>query len=456
MPVRAIRVAALLSSFVVSPLIAQSASLSLVKVDSPDPVAAGATLVYTLTVSSEGPDAAANAVLTDPLPTQTTFVSVAAPAGWTCAAPAVGVNGTVTCSMPAFPPGSAVFTVTVTVDPSTPVATVITNTATVASDTPDPHLDDNSASADTTVAAQPVTAVSIAKTDSPDPVLNDADLTYTLTANSNVARATDGATVTDTLPVGTTFVSLAAPAGWSCTAPSLGGSGTVTCTVAPFPQGDATFTLVLHVEPSVAGGTVLANTAQLDVDDSGRTGSASGTATTQVLSPSSLTATKAVGGRFQPGGTVTYTVVLTNSGTHAQGDNPGPELTDTLPPELTLVSAAATSGTAATAGNTVTWNGALAAGATVTLTIQATVNPVADGTAVRNQAAFFYDADGNGTNEATGTSDDPATDFSIIDATVFVVRLPVVEVPTLGVGGLLALAGALALGGWRRLREGAR
>ena len=64
------------------------------------------------------------------------------------------------------------------------------------------------------------------------------------------------------------------------------------------------------------------------------------------------------------GGTVTYTVTLTNTGPGAQGDNPGNEFTDVLPAHLALVSATATSGTAvANVGtNTVTWNGSIPAG----------------------------------------------------------------------------------------------
>ena len=56
-------------------------------------------------------------------------------------------------------------------------------------------------------------------------------------------------------------------------------------------------------------------------------------------------------GTFVEGGTVTYTVSLTNSGPRFdQQDNPGDEFTDVLPAQLTLVSADATSGTA-TSGN---------------------------------------------------------------------------------------------------------
>ena len=101
---------------------------------------------------------------------------------------------------------------------------------------------------------------------------------------------------------------------------------------------------------------------------------------------------------------------MTNSGTAAQADNTGNELLDVLPTAgLTLVSATATAGTAtATVGtNTVTWNGAIPVSGSVTVTITATVKPGTVGTTVTNQATINYDADANGTNEASTTSDDP-------------------------------------------------
>lgn len=124
-----------------------------------------------------------------------------------------------------------------------------------------------------------------------------------------------------------------------------------------------------------------------------------------------IAATKTVAGTFNIGGTVAYTVTLTNSGTANQADNPGNEFTDVLPAGLTLVNATATSGTAVpTVGtNTVTWNGALAPlGGSVTITITATVNAGTAGTTISNQGTVAYDADGNGTNEASRLTDDPA------------------------------------------------
>ncbi len=155
-------------------------------------------------------------------------------------------------------------------------------------------------------------------------------------------------------------------------------------------------------------------------------------------------------------------MVLTNSGAHAQADNPGNEFTDILPPQLTLVSATATSGTAvATVGtNTVTWNGPIAAGGAVTITIQATVDSdVAEGTVITNQGTVAYDSDGDGTNDASATTDDPAAGGAADPTAVTVGGVPPsspVEIPTLDGVGLALLVLLLACGGATLLRRRAR
>src|SRR3989475_10060245 len=60
-----------------------SADLSITKTDNPDPVNAGATLTYTVTVTNGGPSTAANVQATDNLPAGVTFQS-ASGTGWTC------------------------------------------------------------------------------------------------------------------------------------------------------------------------------------------------------------------------------------------------------------------------------------------------------------------------------------------------------------------------------------
>ena len=170
----------------------------------------------------------------------------------------------------------------------------------------------------------------------------------------------------------------------------------------------------------------------------------------------SLSATKTVSSTFVVGSGVTYTIVITNAGPGAQADNPGNEFTDVLPAHVDLVSATATSGTAvATVGtNTVTWNGAIPASGSVTITINATLDlTTPPGEFESNQGTLSYDADGNGTNEASGVTDDP-TVGGAGNPTVFAAGAgSVVSIPTLGAVGLSLLVLGLALVAAVRLRR---
>ena len=173
-------------------------------------------------------------------------------------------------------------------------------------------------------------------------------------------------------------------------------------------------------------------------------------------SPAAVTATKTVVGDFQAGRAITYTIVLANAGPSTQADNPGDELTDTLPAELTLVNAFASAGTVSTVGNTVSWNGAIAAGTSVTIILDAIIAAgLPNGTVITNQATYNYDADGNGTNEATGVSDDPDVPGSA-DSTAFSVLGSALEIPTLDRLSLVLMALLLAATALARRRAGSR
>ncbi len=131
----------------------QMADLSVAKTGGPDPVPAGAKLTWAVTVTNAGTAAAETVQLSDALQASTTFVSLSAPAGWSCSTPAVGSNGTVSCSIASFPAGSAAFRIVTTVDRATAAGTVLSNTATVTSATADPNSTDTTTTATVTAAA---------------------------------------------------------------------------------------------------------------------------------------------------------------------------------------------------------------------------------------------------------------------------------------------------------------
>jgi uncharacterized repeat protein (TIGR01451 family) len=120
-----------------------AADLSVVKSDSPDPVAKGGTLTYTIVVTNQGPASAAAVRLTDPLSTSVRFVSATSDAG-SCAQ----ADGTVTCSLGELPnSGSVTVTITVTARRTG----TVTNMAQVSSSSPDPDLTNNSDSEETLI-----------------------------------------------------------------------------------------------------------------------------------------------------------------------------------------------------------------------------------------------------------------------------------------------------------------
>ncbi|MEO7433176.1 MAG: ExeM/NucH family extracellular endonuclease [Dokdonella sp.] len=233
-----------------------SSDVSISLADSPDPVTAGTNLTYTVTLTNVGPDASGAVSWTDVLPSGLAFVEMDPVAGWTCTTPAIGAGGTVSCSASSIALGSSVFVLQVAVNPTTAAGTVISDMATV-STAGDPNSANDSASTTTTVTA--LADLTLDVTDSPDPVVAGSNLTYAVTLTNGGPSAATTAVLTDTLPTGTTFVSLTAPAGWSCSTPAVGAAGAISCANPSVATGDTGFTLVVQVATDVAGATVLSN-----------------------------------------------------------------------------------------------------------------------------------------------------------------------------------------------------
>ncbi len=281
-------------------------------------------------------------------------------------------------------------------------------------------------------------------------------VTYTViltNSGSGVQADNPGNELTDVLPASLALVSATADSG---TAVATVGTNTVTWngTIAPA-GGTVTITITATIKPCT-GGTTISNQGQIAFDGDGDgtnestavtddpgTGAANDPTSVTVAPAPCVTATKTVVGSPSVGSTITYTVTLTNSGGAAEPSVPGVQFTDVLPAGLTLVSATATAPTVTPAGNTVTWNGGIPANSSVTITIKAMINAGTDGQTISNQGTFSWDTEPNGTNDGTGSTDDPGT-AAPADPTAFVAMGAIAEVPTLNDLGLATLVLALA------------
>ncbi len=177
-----------------------------------------------------------------------------------------------------------------------------------------------------------VADLSVTKVDSPDPVIAGTNLTYTITVTNGGPDVASAVSWSDTLPAGTTFVSLPAVAGWSCST-----GATVSCSNPSFAVGSAVFTLTVAVDPAVVAGTVLSNTVTV-TSTTGDPDSAdlSATATTTVGASADLSVTKVDSpDPVEAGTNLTYTITVTNAG---PSNAATVSLSDTLPAETTFVS----------------------------------------------------------------------------------------------------------------------
>jgi uncharacterized repeat protein (TIGR01451 family) len=434
-----------------------TADLAITKTDGVTSYTPGSSVTYTITASNAGPSNAPGSTVADTFPASLTCAWTCVGAvGGTCTASGSGnINGTV--NLPAG--GSVTYTASCTI--SAAASGLLTNTATVTApgSVTDPNPANNSAADSDTFAPQ--ADLGITKTDGVTTVTPGGSLTYTIVvSNAGPSDAPGGTIVGDTFPASLTCT-------WTCAGAGGGGCGNTSSAgnigegINLPAGGSVTYTVSCTVSPTATG--TVSNTATVSMMQGGPTdpnpGNNSATDTDTVTIPpgAKVTGTKTAAGSFQPGSDLTYTIVLTNGGSTAQGDNPGDELTDVLPSGLTLVSASATSGTpvATVATNTVTWNGTIPAGGSVTITIHATIDAnVVPGTTISNQGTIAYDADGNGTNEARATTDNPAVGGPT-DPTNFQVQpgVAVPTVPTLDGAGLLLLALLLAMGGAVMLRR---
>jgi uncharacterized repeat protein (TIGR01451 family) len=227
-----------------------TADIGVTKTTPTTAAAAGSTVVYTITATNNGPNAATNVVVNDTLPSTLLFQSITPAATFTCVTPAVGSSGTITCTGGPLANGaSAVFTLTTTISPSATGS--IANTASAGSNAADTSGGNN---ASTTAAILVGSAdVSIVKSTAATQAPTGSTLTYTISVTNNGPDPATNVVVNDDLPSGLQFVS-AVPTQGSCS-----GTDPFTCSLGTLASG-ATATITLQALVTATSGSI-ANTA---------------------------------------------------------------------------------------------------------------------------------------------------------------------------------------------------
>ncbi|HMC59176.1 MAG TPA: DUF11 domain-containing protein, partial [Candidatus Solibacter sp.] len=281
--------------------------LTVTNVASPNPVQAGNNITYTQVVTNTGTTAATTATFTEATPANTTFFSITPPAGWTC----LPAPPPVSCQNPSVAGGATgTFTVVYKVTAGTAGGTIITDTVTV--NAANQSFGSNSATATDVVATAAQADLALTTAGAPAAVFSGNNITYTQTVTNNGPGAATGAQFTEPIPANTTFSSVIAPAGWTCTVTT-----SVTCTDGnSLASGtSADIIVVVNVAPSIAAGTITANSSVSATTTDPLASNNSTTTTTTVAPVCDLVVTNS--GTPSPvaaGGTITYTQVITNSG----------------------------------------------------------------------------------------------------------------------------------------------
>jgi uncharacterized repeat protein (TIGR01451 family) len=276
----------------------------------PGGVTAGQNVVYTVTVTNNGPSSAVGVTVTDPTPANLTFVSNSG-----------ACTGAYPCNLGTLISGQSQ-TITSTYSTSPMFSGNVSNTATVSSSTNDPSNANDSATAMTNVGAQ--ADLSIVKT-GPASTATGQDISFTIVVTNNGPSPSTTTTVSDPTPVGIAFVSNTG----ACTT-------TFPCNLGTLAAGQsATITSTYTVPPNYAG-TSVSNTATVSsaINDPNNSDNSS-TAVTNVSQQADVSIAKSGPAMATPGQNITYTVTVTNAGPGAAGSI---SVTDPTPPGLTFVS----------------------------------------------------------------------------------------------------------------------
>jgi uncharacterized repeat protein (TIGR01451 family) len=244
-------------------------TLTITKDDGKTTAVPGTTVTYTIVTTNTGSLGVSGVTISDLLPsslppstapgfTSDSYTSMAT-GGATGNTPSGSGTINDTVSMPA---GSTItYQLTALINPSS--LGTLSNTATITPPSGVMGSPDNSTDSDTLT---PQADLAVILTGPSGPLTPGSNLAYTITLANNGPSAAQNVSLTDAVPLGTTFVSATQNSGpsFALSSPPAGGMGAVSGSIATLAAGaSASFTLVVHVNATDASGSIISNTASV-------------------------------------------------------------------------------------------------------------------------------------------------------------------------------------------------
>ncbi|MDB5307808.1 MAG: hypothetical protein JWO38_2010, partial [Gemmataceae bacterium] len=292
----------------------------------------GTPVTYTVTVTNNSSLGLAGVAISDVVPTALIPATVSVTVTGTGPHSSASIGPTGSCTAAIAAGESITFTVTGRIDPSATGTIVDTAAATVPAGLTDSVLSDNTAT--DTDALAPTADVSVTNTDGVTSATPGASVTYTVVVTNTGPGTAAGVSVADAVPAGVTGFTWTSAASAGASGSAGSGSGSIGEALTLLPAAAVTYTITATIDPAAVG--TLTNTATAAVA-AGTTDPvpANNTATdVDALAPiADVSVTNSDGvTSATPGTSVTYTVVVTNTG---PGTAAGVSVADAVPAGVT-------------------------------------------------------------------------------------------------------------------------
>ncbi|PWV51517.1 putative repeat protein (TIGR01451 family)/gliding motility-associated-like protein [Chitinophaga sp. S165] len=385
------------------------ADVSVVKTTTATNFTPGTNVVYTITVTNNGPSDAKSVNITDNAPTGTTISSwTATVTTGTVTMPGVSGTGNLNETIATLPAG-AVVTYTVTVSVPASFTANLSNTATVTTTTQDDTPGNNTSSTTpvTPAAIADIVTVKTLKNASQTTFAPGEDVIYLITVTNNGPSDAKNVNIQDVAPSGTSISAWTATVTTgTVTLPNASGTGNLNETIITLPDGAVvTYEVTVKTPASFSGS--LSNTATVTSGTTDPTpGNNNNTSSSTTPAPKadvSVVKTTAAT-TFTPGTDVVYNITVTNNG---PSDAKTVNVRDAAPSGTTITSWTATVTTGTVTLPNVSGNGNL----------NETIATLPDGTVVTYAVTVSVPASFTGTlsntaTVSTTTQDDDQTNNS--------------------------------------------